>query len=102
MLNIQKQTNQEIESKNIFHRKQETPAFIGNSNWDIDASKLNRNNYLARPEPKKSDLKETVNSIISYQVSEEEMSQNIKEQIKELENLIPEAYINFRAEQKVN
>ena len=38
-------------------------AFIGISNWRLDASKMNRGLYLARPDPDKKDLEFTAISI---------------------------------------
>ncbi len=38
-------------------------AFIGISNWRLDASKMNRALYLARPDPDQNDLRETALSI---------------------------------------
>ena len=38
-------------------------AFIGISNWRLDASKMNRALYLARPDPDQNDLIETALSI---------------------------------------
>ncbi len=41
----------EIENRNI--------GFVGISNWRLDASKMNRALYLARPDPNEDDLKST-------------------------------------------
>lgn len=38
-------------------------AFVGISNWRLDASKMNRAVYLARPDPGEEDLKFTALSI---------------------------------------
>jgi hypothetical protein len=38
-------------------------AFIGISNWRLDASKMNRALYLARPDPDQNDLIDTALSI---------------------------------------
>jgi hypothetical protein len=40
-----------------------TVGFVGISNWRLDASKMNRAIYLARPDPDDSDLKDTAMSI---------------------------------------
>ena len=40
-------------------------GFIGISNWALDASKMNRALYLARPEPELKDLKETASALCS-------------------------------------
>ena len=39
-------------------------AFIGISNWVLDASKMNRGIHLSIPEPTQNDLKETAKSIV--------------------------------------
>ena len=45
----------------VLHSKLEIESinygFIGISNWRIDASKMNRTLYLARPDPKENELK---------------------------------------------
>jgi hypothetical protein len=45
----------EVENRDI--------AFVGISNWRLDASKMNRALYLARPDPDEEDLKFTAMSI---------------------------------------
>jgi len=39
-------------------------AFVGLSNWKLDASKMNRVVYLARPEPREEDLVTTAESLV--------------------------------------
>ena len=48
---------------NILELDNRKIAFIGISNWRLDASKMNRALYLARPDPDQDDLKETALSI---------------------------------------
>ena len=40
-------------------------GFLGISNWRLDASKMNRALYLARPDPNEDDLKSTAISIFN-------------------------------------
>jgi hypothetical protein len=81
-------------------RKQYTPAFIGISNWDLDASKLNRNVYLARPDLDNENLIETSKTIIKYQ-SEKSLSSNNDDEITNLSTAISKTYSEFRTRQKV-
>jgi hypothetical protein len=48
---------------NLLELENRRIAFIGISNWRLDASKMNRALYLARPDPDEEDLKETALSI---------------------------------------
>ncbi len=47
----------EIENRDI--------GFVGISNWRLDASKMNRALYLARPDPDNNDLRSTAISIFN-------------------------------------
>ena len=89
------------ESEYSMRRKQYTPAFVGISNWDIDASKLNRNVYLARPDLDLQDLMETSKTIIQYQMTNVQIAANKKEEIENLSNLVSKTYRDFRQEQIV-
>ena len=83
-------------------RKQYTPSFIGISNWDIDASKLNRNVYLARPGLSYEDLVDTSQQIIQYQIETgNRLTENKNAEIRKLAEQVSEAYRNFREEQRV-
>ena len=77
-------------------------AFIGISNWDIDASKLNRTLYLARPDVTAEDLYPTGCRIIRYQYREvkDRTSFNDKN-IEKWSKLISDSYIQFREVEKV-
>lgn len=78
-------------------RKQYTPSFIGISNWDIDASKLNRNVYLARPDLSYEDLVQTSEQIIKYQIRDTtRLTENKKKEIRTLAEKISEVYRDFR------
>ena len=41
-------------------------AFVGISNWRLDASKMNRAMYLSRPDPDLEDLENTALSIFEF------------------------------------
>jgi hypothetical protein len=49
----------------VLHSLLEPPqvAFVGISNWTLDASKMNRGMNLSRPDPDEEDLIESANSI---------------------------------------
>ena len=47
----------------LLDKKEGKIAFIGISNWRLDASKMNRGLYLARPDPDRKDLEFTAISI---------------------------------------
>ena len=47
----------EVENRDI--------GFVGISNWRVDASKMNRALYLARPDPDENDLKFTAKCIFN-------------------------------------
>ena len=94
---IQKSTK----NKSIFIQKQMTPSFLGISNWDIDASKLNRNVYLARPDLEMEDLEETAKIIINYQIKDQEIQNNIKDQVEQLSEILSNCYLKFRNDQVV-
>ena len=83
-------------------RSQHTPSFIGISNWDIDASKLNRNVYLARPDLSLKDLKQSSQQIIQYQIDHpDRLAENKKREIESLSEQISQAYREFRKLQMV-
>ncbi|CAG9322655.1 unnamed protein product [Blepharisma stoltei] len=50
---------------NLLEIENVTVGFVGISNWRLDASKMNRALYLARPDPDELDLVYTANSIYS-------------------------------------
>ena len=75
---------------------------MGISNWDIDASKLNRNMYLARPDLSEKDLEETANIIIQYLMKGNKSKNNILEQVQKMSKILSKAYAKFRLEQKVS
>ena len=74
---------------------------MGISNWDIDASKQNRNLYLVRPDPNKNDLERTGISILSKGI--ENHSEFTREQqaiLRNVVNTLSESYVGFREQQK--
>ena len=72
----------------VLHTKLENEninvGFLGISNWKLDASKMNRTLYLARPEPDEKELIITAQSIYESIVSEKGRTQKIKEIMKQL------------------
>ena len=63
-------------------------AFIGISNWRLDASKMNRAIYLARPDPELQDLIFTAENIYLN-------SKNGEERHKDLMRTLAETYFDF-------
>ena len=50
---------------NILEIENRKIGFVGVSNWRLDASKMNRALYLARPDPSEDDLKLTAKHIFN-------------------------------------
>lgn len=72
-------------------------SFVGISNWDIDASKQNRNLYVARPDPDQSDLQSTAQSILQKAVPKYgNMAYQEKRTLKTILETLSKAYIEFR------
>ena len=77
-------------------------SFVGISNWNIDASKMNRNIYLARPDPDIDTLKETGEFIVRSKYDEyNNKTENSRILINKYIKLICESYNKFRETQKV-
>lgn len=53
-----------IHSELEYDDNEQKIGFIGISNWELDASKMNRGIHLSIPEPTENDLKETAKSIV--------------------------------------
>jgi hypothetical protein len=72
----------EVENRDI--------AFVGISNWRLDASKMNRALYLARPDPDEEDLKFTAiciyNSICPGIAANELLIKNLASAYFDLKN----------------
>ena len=72
-------------------------SFVGISNWDIDASKQNRNLYVARPELDASNLEATARSILAQGVSEYDNLQYLrKATLKTIVKTFSRSYCEFR------
>ncbi len=83
-----------IHSQLEYDENEEKVAFVGVSNWTLDASKMNRGIYLSIPEPKEYDLIETAITI------GESLKDNFTEKYRPfLENL---AYTYYNYKQMFN
>ena len=79
-----------IHSQLEYDENKDKVAFVGISNWTLDASKMNRGIYLSIPEPDKDDLIETALKIAeSYDSS---LIINYKDEISQL----AESYYEYR------
>jgi hypothetical protein len=77
-------------------------AFIGISNWNIDASKMNRNVYLARPDLGKETLQKTGNIILkNVMTNYKDKDNKFKKEIRIVIMRLAESYHQFRIAQKV-
>ncbi len=73
-------------------------AFIGISNWTLDASKMNRGIFLAIPDPDEEDLQKTALTIAeSY---DNDLSENYGELFKNLASTYYEYKLNLNAKNK--
>ena len=78
-------------------------AFIGISNWNIDASKMNRNVYLARPDLSKETLNQTGIIIIKQKFKNyDQRTKEFKQIVKKIILRLSVTYSNFREMQKVS
>jgi nucleoside-triphosphatase THEP1 len=68
-------------------------AFVGISNWRLDASKMNRAIYLARPDPDLEDLESTALSIFEYYNKEPRFDE------KAIMKALAKTYFEFKREQ---
>jgi nucleoside-triphosphatase THEP1 len=71
-------------------------AFVGISNWRLDASKMNRAVYLARPDPDLEDLESTALSIFEYYIKEPRYDE------KKIMSALAKTYYAFKIEQTKN
>ena len=77
-------------------------SFVGISNWDIDASKQNRNLYVARPDLAIEDLKTTANEILVQGIINfSGLPQLEKNILKTVVGILSESYFNFRQKQSI-
>ncbi len=68
-------------------------AFVGISNWRLDASKMNRAVYLARPDPDLEDLENTALSIFEYYIKEPRFDE------RNIMRALAKTYFEFKKEQ---
>jgi len=68
-------------------------AFVGISNWRLDASKMNRAVYLARPDPDLDDLVNTALSIFEYYIKEPRFDE------RNIMRALATTYFEFKKEQ---
>lgn len=71
-------------------------AFLGISNWTLDASKMNRAIYLARWDLDKEDLVEVSSHFTQNLLKEVEVPKKHKNLIELLPEIISETYLKFR------
>ena len=69
-------------------------AFVGISNWSLDAAKMNRAIHLSRPEPTKEDLYETGHSL--HYAEDQDNSQYLTEKVFEC---LAEGYFEYQSQQ---
>ena len=68
----------------LLEKENRQVAFIGISNWRLDASKMNRALYLARPDPTKKDLINTASSIFKSIIIDPDTINNYLPMIKSI------------------
>jgi hypothetical protein len=68
-------------------------AFVGISNWRLDASKMNRAVFLARPDPDLEDLENTALSIFDYYIKEPRFDEKL------IMKTLAKTYYEFKNEQ---
>ena len=78
-----------IHSQLEYEKEEEKLAFVGISNWTLDASKMNRGIYLAVPEHDEKDCIETAIEIANSYMD------NLGKDYEYLFTLLSESYINF-------
>jgi hypothetical protein len=77
-------------------------SFVGISNWNIDASKMNRNVYLARPDLDPIDLFETGRTILTQKSENlDHRSNKFNLSIRNVVLFLANSYSEFRRKQKV-
>lgn len=69
-------------------------AFVGISNWRLDASKMNRAVYLARPDPDLEDLESTALSIFEYYIKDPRFDERL------IMKALAKTYYEFKKAQK--
>ena len=79
-----------IHSQLEYDENEEKVAFVGVSNWTLDASKMNRGIYLSIPEPKEDDLIETAITI------GESLKENITDKYRTFLENLAFTYYNYK------
>ena len=79
-----------IHSQLEYDENKEKVAFVGISNWTLDASKMNRGIFLSIPEPDEKDLNETALKIA------ESYSDNLVINYKDEISQLAESYYEYR------
>ena len=69
-------------------------AFVGISNWRLDASKMNRGLYLSIPQPDLEDLKQTAQTIA------ESYNRQLADEHKDLFETLAVTYHDYKLELK--
>lgn len=82
-------------------RNRQDIAFIGISNWDIDASKQNRHLYVARMDLEENDLIETAKNIIRIGSDQRNANDFQKsENFEVVSKVFSKSYVRFRKKQE--
>ena len=74
-------------------------SFVGISNWRLDASKMNRGIFLARPDLTKEDLENTAEVIFKSYIDKENQNTDYKREI-EIVKILAEAYFSYKEKLK--
>lgn len=106
ILNLEKKKEEEGEVQKMLSKLnlsfKSRVSFVGISNWNIDASKMNRNVYLARPDLNKLNLRQTGLIILKQKFKGyESRTKQFKMGIKRVVLYLSTSYFNFRKCQKV-
>ena len=83
-----------IHSQLEYDENEDKVAFIGISNWTLDASKMNRGIHLSIPEPNENDLQTTAKIIAES--FEDEKTNKIYENYFELFQNLVDSYIKYK------
>ena len=71
-------------------------AFIGISNWELDAAKMNRGIFLARADLTKDDLKITASVVFKSFIEEKRLNFDNFNREAEIINLLAESYFQYK------
>jgi nucleoside-triphosphatase THEP1 len=106
VLNIRKEQKEECpilkQLKKWTLYSKDRVSFIGISNWNIDASKMNRNVYLARPDLDIKNLNDTGLIILKQKFQDfTSRTKEFKKDVRKMVLYLAKSYSNFRQCQKV-